>query len=335
MSEPMNEPMNEPVSERQVVVILGASSGIGRATALAFARQGASLVLAARSADALEQVAAECRGIGAEATAVPTDAIDADAVRALAQAAVERHGGIDVWVNNVGVGAVGRFEDTPAHAHRRVVETNLVGGMNGAHAVLPHFRQRRRGTLIQMVSVGAWMPAAYATAYTASKFGLRGFVEALRAEQHDMPGVQVCAVYPTVVDTPGFEHGANYSGRQLRPGGVMLDARSVADAIVRLARHPRPSLAVGGLARPAQLAHAVAPRLAGRLLQALLERSLRRAPRKRPSAGNLFEPSVGHAIDGGLRPPGTGQAGKVAALAVGGLAVGWWLFQRHRVQRGG
>lgn len=126
----------------QVVVILGASSGIGRATALSFARSGGALVLAARSACALETVAAECRQLGAETLAVPTDATDADAVRSLADGAVERHGRIDVWFNNVGTGAVGAFDATPVEAHRRVVEANLLGGIHGAHAVLPHFRRQ-------------------------------------------------------------------------------------------------------------------------------------------------------------------------------------------------
>ena len=111
-------------SSRPVVVLTGASSGIGRATALAFAGQGAQLVLAARGREALEQVAAECELAGARAIAVPTDVTDIKAVRGLAGAAVERFGGIDVWINNVGTGAVGAFDSTPMEAHRRVIESN-------------------------------------------------------------------------------------------------------------------------------------------------------------------------------------------------------------------
>ncbi|MEP6589465.1 MAG: SDR family NAD(P)-dependent oxidoreductase, partial [Polaromonas sp.] len=123
-----------------VVVLTGASSGIGRATALAFAREGAHLVLAARGLEALDKVAAECEMLGAQALAVPADVTDADSMRGLASAAIERFGPIDVWINNVGIGAVGAFDATPIEAHQRVIEANLIGHMNGAHAVLPHFR---------------------------------------------------------------------------------------------------------------------------------------------------------------------------------------------------
>jgi NAD(P)-dependent dehydrogenase (short-subunit alcohol dehydrogenase family) len=156
--------MPSALSSFPVVVITGASSGIGRATALAFARQRARLVLAARNAEALELVAAQCSRLGAQTLVVPTDVADAKAVRALAAAALRRFGGIDVWVNNVGVGAVGRFEATPMEAHRRIIESNLLGHMHGAHAVLPHFRNQGSGVLVNMISLGGWLPTPYAGA---------------------------------------------------------------------------------------------------------------------------------------------------------------------------
>lgn len=315
--------------ESQVVVILGASSGIGRATALSFAREGAALILAARSAPALETVAQECHRLGAEALAVPTDATDADAVRALAEQAITRHGRIDVWFNNVGTGAVGRFDETPIEAHRRVVEANLLGGIHGAHAVLPHFRRQKRGTLIQMISVGGWTPIAYAVAYTASKFGLRGFVEALRAELADLPDVHVCAVYPTIVDTPGLSHGANYSGKQLLPGGPILDPREVAENIVALARRPRPSLVMGAGAMSSRWGHGVAPDFTAAMLRRVLDRNLKKAPPASASSGNLFEPSVGHAIEGGARRSQASWKGPMAAIALGGLGLAFLASKRR------
>jgi short-subunit dehydrogenase len=311
-----------------VVVILGASSGIGRATAHAFARAGADLVLGARSVDALDEVARGCREFGAAASPLRTDAGDAAAVQALAELAITRHGRIDVWINNVGTGAVGRFERTPIDVHRRVIEISLLGGVNGAHAALPHFRRQRRGTLIQMISVGGWTPVPYATSYTAAKFGLRGFIEALRGELADLPEVHVCAVYPTVVDTPGLSHGANYSGHELRPGGPMLDPREVAAAMVRLAREPKPTLTLGASAWPSRVAHAVAPDLTARLLRGVLRATLRKGGPLAPSSGNLFEPSVGHAVDGGLRGPAARRPSASVAVIAGGLALGWWLAQR-------
>ena len=163
------------------IVITGASSGIGQATAQAFARRGARLVLAARGAEALERVANECRDLGAEtAVAVPTDVTDADAVRHLAQTeALELGRKIDMWVSNVGVGAVGRSSRT-RRSRRNEADcrpTNLNGHINDAHAVLPGGvpERQRFGTFVNMISLGGFAAAPFATAYSASKFGLKGF----------------------------------------------------------------------------------------------------------------------------------------------------------------
>lgn len=317
MASSLSRPRRLP---RPVVVLTGASSGIGRATALAFAAEGAHLVLAARGKEALDAVAEECQRAGARAIAVPTDVTDIKAVRALASAAVERFGGIDVWINNVGTGAVGAFDSTPMATHRRVIETNLIGHMNGAHAVLLHFRHRKRGTLINMISVGGWAPAPYAAAYTASKYGLIGFSDALRAELADLPGIHVCDLLPTFVDTPGLSHGANYTGKRLRPPPPMLDARRVAQAMVSIARWPRPTTALGSVALPSRLANALAPRLTARIATAAVDSALRRADPVPLTDGNLFEPSQGHGIDGGYRTAGT-KAVSAAALGIGALGA--------------
>ena len=314
-----------------VVVLTGASSGIGHATALAFAREGARLVLAARGPEALDRVAAECELLDAQALAVPTDVTDADAMRALASAAIERFGHIDVWINNVGIGAVGAFDATPIEAHHRVIESNLIGHMNGAHAVLPHFRQQGHGTLINMISSGGWVAAPYAAAYTASKFGLRGFSEALRAELGSLPAVHVCEVYPTFVDTPGLFHGANYTGKRLRPAPPVLDPRQVAASLVALAKTPRDVTSIGSVALPGRLAHAVAPQLTGRFTTWLTDRALQRADPAPITNGNLFEPSRVHTIDGGHRTLAV-RAMPVAAVALAG-AVGLGLVWAMRSRR--
>ncbi len=308
-----------------IVVITGASSGIGCATALAFARVNASVVLAARGADALERVAGACRRAGGNAVAVPTDVTEPDQVLALAERALAAFGRIDVWINNVGVGAVGRFEEVPLRAHRRVVEANLLGHIYGCHAVIPHFRQRGGGVIINMVSIGAWAPAPYSAAYAASKFGLRGFSESLRAELADVPDIAVCEVYPTFVDTPGVAHGANYTGKHLRPPPPMLDPREVADVLVDLARHPRPKTLLGSVAWPVRLAHTVAPDLSASVTRRLMDAGFKRAEAAPHNEGNLYTPSTGHAVDGGYRRASRNIDGarllKLGALAVAAIAL--------------
>lgn len=307
------------------MVITGASSGIGHATALAFARRGMRMVLASRSADTLAPVVMACRNAGAAAAlGVPTDVTHAEAVAHLADTALRHYGRIDVWVNGVGVGAVGRFDETPVKAHRRVVEANLLGHLYGAHAALKHFRERGQGTLINMISVGGWVPAPMASAYTASKFGLRGLSESLRAEVADLPLVHVCDVAPTFVDSPGLSHGANYTGRNIAPKIPLLDPRRVADAVVALMDRPRAVTWLGAAAAPGRLAHALAPQRLGAFMQWATDKALRSAQPVAKSDGNLFAPSRGTAIDGGQRRANRMAVGRVAVLGVLGLALGYW-----------
>ncbi|MGV3679973.1 MAG: SDR family oxidoreductase [Acidovorax sp.] len=321
-----------------VVVITGASSGIGHATALAFAERGARLVLAARDQDTLAPVAMSCRTAGAAAAlGVPTDVTDSEAVERLAQTALRHHGRIDVWVNGVGVGAIGRFDETPLASHRRVVESNLLGHMHGAHVALRHFRERGRGTLVNMISVGGWIPAPYAAAYTASKFGLRGLSEALRAEVSDLPGVHVCDVAPTFVDSLGLSHGANYTGNNINPRIPLVDPRRVAGAIVALVDNPRAVTWLGAGALPGRLAHALAPQWVAAAMERVTRWALRSARPAAQSDGNLFQPSRGTAIDGG-RQAAAARAREDAVLATGlaalaGLAVGLWAGSRVHQRR--
>lgn len=301
-----------------VVVITGASSGIGRATAEAFAAEGADLVLAARGEAALEEVAAACRRQGARAIALPTDVTDIEAVRRLADRALEHFGRIDAWVSNVGVGAVGLFHETPMRDHARIVETDLIGHMNDAHAVVPIFLRQGRGVFVNMISLGGFVAMPYAAAYSAAKFGLRGFSEALRAELSGHRHIHVCDVYPAFIDTPGIAHAANRVGVRLSAPPPVADARRVAAAIVSAVHRPRPTIQVGAMTPIARVMHAIAPRLEARAMRRLMEGYFRRAERTERSEGNLYAPpSVAGGIDGGLRSP----AQREMALVLGGLVT--------------
>ena len=284
------------------VVITGASSGIGRAAALAFAARGASVVLAARRGEVLEEVAVECRQAGGEALAQPTDVTDPDAVARLAEAAVQAFGRIDVWINNAGTGVFGPFSYADIALHRRTVEVNLFGTMHGAAAVLPVFLRQGHGTLINNISMGGWMPVPFAAAYTASKFGLRGFTASLRQELAQLPDIHVCAVFPAVVDTPGFAHGANLSGRELDPGKFLYAPEDVAETFLALVYEPKDEVAVGWPARVAQVAYALAPTPTERLMSAFMRKALSRSGPALRREGSLLQPSPdGAGVSGGWR----------------------------------
>jgi short-subunit dehydrogenase len=290
-------------------------------------------VLIARSAEALRATMQECEERGAEAVAVAADVTDAGAMRRVAALACERFGRLDVWVNNAGVGVVGRFHEVPIEAHRRTLETNLLGYLHGAHAALPRFIDQGSGVLINNVSIGGFVPTPYAASYAASKFGVRAFSNSLRQELKGWPDIHVCAVYPFFMDTPGVQHGANYTGRALQPAPPVYAPETTAEVIFDLARRPRRQVVVGAAAHLAKLEYQLAPRLVEWGLARFIEAYLRQARPVAITRGNLEAPMSGQAaVHGGWRwswPRGaSGPALACAAAAT--IAAGALLAARAR-----
>jgi NAD(P)-dependent dehydrogenase (short-subunit alcohol dehydrogenase family) len=285
-----------------VVVITGASSGIGRATAQAFARRGACLVLAARRADMLDEVARECEALGGTAYAVPTDVTDQEQVEALGRRTLECFGRLDVWFNNAGIAAFGRLESIPMDAWRRVIEINLFGYVHGARVAIRQFRKQGHGVLVQNASIVGRTAKPDGTPYAASKFAIRGFSEALRQEVLDQPGIHVCTVLPSVIDTPFFQHAANFSGRDVRAAPPVYTAEEVAETVVGLVAQPQAEAIVGGFGKLAAVQERIAPTFATWFTGRALHRGFLTDTLSGDTTGALFEPvRDGRGIAGGWR----------------------------------
>jgi len=257
-----------------VVVVTGASTGIGHATALEFAKKGARLVLVARQKERLDELAKACAKFGAESIAVSVDVSDGPAVQGLAEEAVKRFGRIDVWVNNAGVAMIGSFTEVPMDEHRRVIETNLLGYINGAHAALSQFRRQKFGTLINNASINSRLTTPYLASYNASKWGIRGLSLSLRQDvaMGGYGDVAVCQINPGVVDTPAFQNAGNYSGLPLNIRFPMTSPEHIARAIVGLAERPRREIFVGPLTGLGAFAYTLFPVLTAGVLTLAMRR---------------------------------------------------------------
>jgi short-subunit dehydrogenase len=269
---------HKPLSD-QVIVVFGATSGIGRATAQLAASRGARVVASGRDEAALDSLAAETAD-GKVVTTV-AEAADPGDARAVADLAVARFGRIDTWAHVAGVAEYARFEDITVDEFRRVVEVDLLGPVWGAKAALPYLR-RQGGAYVVVSSEIAKRSFPLVSSYAAAKHGVDGFVEALRVElQHEHVPVSVTQIMPAAVDTPFFEHARTRLG--VRPSGPppVYSPETVAEAILRAAEHGGRDVAVGSAAK-AQLA---LQRLSPRLMDALSRAAAFRLQRSKDPKG--------------------------------------------------
>ena len=232
----------------RTVVVVGASSGIGRATAHQLASRGDQLVLAARSVDALEETRQECVARGASGVlVVPVDVGDREQVTRLFDESVARFDRVDVVVHAAAVLAYGRFEDVPPDVFDKILQTNLVGTANVARSTLKVFDAQQGGSLVVVGSVLAKMVAPYLASYSTGKWGVQGLVRTLQVEARAKPGVQISLVSPGGVDTPIYDQAGSYTGHPGHPPPPVVSPERVARAVVSAVDKPGRDISAGPL----------------------------------------------------------------------------------------
>lgn len=251
----------------RVVVVTGASAGVGRAIARAFARRGARLGLIARDEDRLRQARAEVEALGGEAIVLPGDVARYAAVAAAAEAVEARFGSIDVWVNNAMVSVFSPVKQMRPEEYRRVTEVTYLGTVYGTLAALQRMLPRDRGVIIQIGSALAYRAIPLQSAYCAAKHAIQGFTESLRSElDHDGSHVRVTMLQLPAVNTPQFDWVKSRLPHRAQPVPPVFQPEVIADAVVWAAEHERSEMYLGLPAAKAIIANRMVPRLLDRYL---------------------------------------------------------------------
>ena len=268
MAKPKLKPLHE-----QVIVITGASSGIGLATAKLAAERGAKVVLAARSEETIQMIADEINAAGGTALFVACDVSNQNQVEELAQAALQRFGQIDTWVNNAGVSIYGRLDEVSETDSRRLFDTNFWGVYYGSLTALSHLK-KNGGALINLGSEVSEAVAPLLGMYSATKHAVKGFTDALRVEiqEVDKSPVSITLIQPTATDTPFAEHAKNYMPREPKLPDPHDDPKDVAEAILNAAVKPTRSKKVGTMSKVNILTAKIVPGLADKVSAKQAER---------------------------------------------------------------
>jgi len=279
----------------KVVVVTGASGGVGRAVAVAFAERGARVALVARGAAGLDATAEQVKRVGGQPLPVPTDVADAKQAEAAAQRAEDTFGPIDVWVNAAFTSVFSPFEHITDEEYKRVTEVTYLGYVYSTAAALRRMRPRNLGTIVQVGSALAYRGVPLQTAYCGAKHAIQGFHEALRCELlHDKSNVRVTMVQLPAVNTPQFSWVRSRLPRHPQPVPPIYQPEVAARAVLFAADHPRRrEYWVGGSAAATLLANAVAPGLLDRYLARTGFDSQQTSERERHPDGNLWEPADG------------------------------------------
>jgi NAD(P)-dependent dehydrogenase (short-subunit alcohol dehydrogenase family) len=287
--------MLKPI-EQQVVAIVGASSGIGRETAIQFAKRRAKLVVSARSESGLASLVKEISQIGGEAIAVVADVSVFEQVQTIADKTIEHYGRLDTWVHTAATAIISPFEQVTPDEFKRVIDVNLMGQVYGAMVALPLLRREGRGALIHISSVEARRALPLQSSYAASKHAIEGFLDSLRVElQHEGVPISITNVMPSVINTPFYNKARTKLG--VKPTGVppYYQPSLVAEAILHVAEHPTRDIIVGDVGRALDLVQRISPELTDLLLNLITIEGQRTDTVKAASdSNNLFEPIEGH-----------------------------------------
>lgn len=311
--------------DRQTVVVTGASAGVGRAVAHAFARRGARVALLARDVEALGETAREVRRLGGEALPLPTDVAVFGAVDGAAWAVEERFGPIDVWVNNAMATVFSPIRSLQPHELRRVTEVTYFGYVHGTIAALRRMLPRDRGTIVQVGSALAYRGIPLQSAYCGAKHAIVGFTDSLRAELlHDGSNVRVSVVHMPAMDTPQFQWARTRFGTRPRPVGAIVAPERAAAAVVDAARSAPRELWVGASTVQTILGQMVAPALMDRMMARMAyDAQIGDEPLPADYHDNLFAPVRGpHAVKGRFAREETPSAHRVSGTMARGLIAG-------------